>query len=296
MATRWSSREGGQRAKGLNIFPLAKDPGLLFVHEPFPDPPTPPSTSRLLFCPSRARTKRLRSRLLSHLPPILLSSRVPCSSYIPLYRLTIFTLVSTSRATFSFLDNRKNRGEKAGKKAHVRCCQSRRVFFRLSQTPNARLDFRLTDNRRGEDPHRWSTPLAPRFITFLAPCQTIHPSRLACIYPWFLSPRFILYNRLWLVVVMYDGGFETGIADWSWLEKIQRRNLWYHLWLTKFQQILFDKKILLFFFSSIQNSRWKIIIHIYFISQDTMLIDYRCTGYQSLSIHFEYQSHDAFGS
>lgn len=87
-------------AKGLNIFPRAKDPDPLFflstsrfvTHQAFP----PFSTSCLLFRPSRARTKRLRSlAFCAHLPTTLPSSfppaLLPPPCIIPLYRLTIFT-------------------------------------------------------------------------------------------------------------------------------------------------------------------------------------------------------------
>lgn len=155
-------------AKGLNIFPRAKDPDPLFIfffffiHEPFRDPPSisPPSQHRA-FCFARLEHEPnvFVSRLLCPPSSILLSSCAPCSPRIFLYTgSTIFTSFQLLAPLFPFSTTgktwREGRGgkrEKKRKKAHARCCQSRRVFFRLSQTPNARLGFRLTDNRRGED-------------------------------------------------------------------------------------------------------------------------------------------------
>lgn len=106
-------------AKGLNIFPRAKDPDPLFffVHEPFRDPPSiPPLLNIVPFVSPVSSTDQTSSfsRLLcppSYHPPILLSSCAPSSSlyysFIPAHHLY---LVSTSRATFSLFDNGKNLG------------------------------------------------------------------------------------------------------------------------------------------------------------------------------------------
>ena len=251
----WSWEKVAKGAKGWNIFPRAKDPDpLFFVHEPFRDPPSIPSfsTSCLLFSPSRARTKRLRSRLLCppSYPPILLSSCAPCSSlyysFIPAHHLY---LVSTSRATFSLFDNRKTWGEKERerererrKKAHARCCQSRRAFFRLSQTPNPRLGFRLTDNRR-KFSHRWWD--ASRSSIHHISCAWIdvkrfYPCRLVYI-SLFLSPWFILKSLMVRSCDVWWCSFESGILDWSWLEKVKLTISWWIYWLAINK--IFDKSL-----------------------------------------------------
>lgn len=212
----WSRVTKG--AKGLNIFPRAKDPDPLFFCPravSWPTKHSPPSQHRA-FCFARLEHGPNVFVLspfvptFSYHPPILLSSCAPSSSlyysFIPAHHLY---LVSTSRATFSLFDNGKNlggRGRERRKKAHARCCQSRRVFFRLSQTPNARLGFRLTDNRRGEDSLiGGETPLGPRFITFLARCQTILSVPFSVYTPLFLPPWFILNSLMTRSRMMYDG-------------------------------------------------------------------------------------------
>ena len=113
-------------AKGLNIFPRAKDPDPLFflstsrfvTHQAFP----PFSTSCLLFRPSRARTKRLRSlAFCAHLPTTLPSSfppaLLPPPCIIPLYRLTIFTSFQLLAPLFPFSTTGKIWGGERGRKA-----------------------------------------------------------------------------------------------------------------------------------------------------------------------------------
>lgn len=206
----------GQGSEGIKYFSPSKGsrPAFFFVHEPFRDPPSiPPLLNIVPFVSPVSSTDQTSSfsRLLcppSYHPPILLSSCAPSSSlyysFIPAHHLYL-----VSRATFSLFDNGKNlggRGRERRKKAHARCCQSRRVFFRLSQTPNARLGFRLTDNRRGEDSLiGGETPLGPRFITFLARCQTILSVPFSVYTPLFLPPWFILNSLMTRSRMMYDG-------------------------------------------------------------------------------------------
>lgn len=131
--------------KGLNIFPRAKDPDLLFfstsrfvTHQAFP-----PSQHRA-FCFAR----------LEHGPNVfVLSPFVPTflpPSHPPFLLRSFLLLVlflytgspslprfNFSRHFFPFRQREKSGEGREGerrKKAHARCCQSRRVFFRLSQT------------------------------------------------------------------------------------------------------------------------------------------------------------------
>lgn len=75
-------------AKGLNIFPLAKDPGLLFVHEPFPDP----SLNIAPFVLPVSSTNQTSSSFSpfvppSSYPPFLLRSLFLLHSFIPAHHL-----------------------------------------------------------------------------------------------------------------------------------------------------------------------------------------------------------------
>lgn len=90
------------------------------THQAFP----PFSTSCLLFRPSRARTKRLRSlAFCAHLPTTLPSSfppaLLPPPCIIPLYRLTIFTSFQLLAPLFPFSTTGKiweGEGEKGARK------------------------------------------------------------------------------------------------------------------------------------------------------------------------------------
>lgn len=160
---------------------------------------------------------------LSSFPPALLVP--PVYSFIP--ALPSLPRFNFSRHFFPFRQQEKPGGreegrggkrEKKRKKAHARCCQSRRVFFRLSQTPNARLGFRLTDNRRGEDSSSVVRDASRSSIHHIS-CAWIdvkrfYPCRLACIYTPCFYPLDLSRNRSWLVAVMHDG--VASRVDWSW--------------------------------------------------------------------------------